>query len=59
MSEPFFEKHSNPETFNAEPVFIFTFTDKAIVPVKKGPPPEAGGKKDTPPPEPPDEEAQG
>ena len=57
MSDPFFEKHSNPETFKAEPVFIFT--SKAIVPAKKGPPPESRGKMDAPPPEVPDEEAQG
>ena len=40
MSDPFFEKHSNPETFKAEPVFIFTA--KAIVPAKKGKPPRSG-----------------
>ncbi len=57
MRDPFFEKHSNPETFKAEPVFIFTC--KAIVPVKKGPPPEAGGAENVPPPVRPDEEAQG
>ena len=57
MIDPFLEKHSNPHTFKAEPVFLFT--DKAIVPAKKGPPPEAGSKKDAPPPEVPDEEAQG
>ena len=57
MIDPFLEKHSNPETFNAEPVFIFT--EKAIVPVKKGPPPEAANRKVAPPPEPPDEESRG
>ena len=57
MIDPFLEKHSNPETFNAEPVFIFT--EKAIVPVKKGPPPEAGRKENAPPPDQPEEGTEG
>ena len=56
MSDPSFEKHSNPQTFKAEPVFIFS--SKAIVPATKGPPPEAGNKKDAPPPEALDEESE-
>lgn len=56
MPDPFFEKHSNPETFNTEPVFIFT--EKAIVPATKGPPPEARGKKAAPPPMQPEEETE-
>ena len=57
MSDFSLEDHLNPHTFKAEPVFIFT--DKAIVPVKKGPPPEAGGEKNVPPEEQPEEGTQG
>ena len=57
MSDPSPEYHSNPQTFKAEPVFLFT--DKAIVPVKKGDPPSAlGGEEKAPPSEQPGEGVQ-
>ena len=57
MSDFSLEDHSNPHTFKTEPVFIFT--DKAVIPAKKGPPPEAGGEKNVLPAEQSDEGTQG